>query len=92
LAWEAIVASFLSNGNGLVRLNMHQHTNGEIIAWMISSYRRFIDDCLEIDMTSMVEAWDRECSNGSETLDENHPAWNCAVHVKGLYDDNGGRI
>ena len=84
--------AYLSNGNGLVRLNMHQHTNAEITSWMMSSYRRFIDDCRELDMTSMVEAFDREVLNGSETLDPDHPAWNIASHIKELYDHNGGRL
>lgn len=35
----------------------------------------------EIDCTGLVESWDRECSDGGETLDPTHVAWEVAVDV-----------
>jgi hypothetical protein len=48
--------------------------------WMKRNVHKFID-CGEVDCTGMVEAWDRECASGGDTLDTFHPAWDIAVDV-----------
>jgi hypothetical protein len=50
--------------------------------WMDLNAERFRDECGEIDLTAMVEAWDAECSTGSATLNPHHPAWDIAVCAK----------
>lgn len=45
------------------------------------SVHRFVDECGEVNCTDMVEEWDRQCSTGEATLDEQHPAWDLAVTV-----------
>lgn len=53
----------------------------EIKAWMKRNVKNFVDECGEVDYTSMVEAWDRECSDGAATLDPDHVAWEVATEV-----------
>ncbi len=33
----------------------------------------------EVNLTTLVEAWDRACSTGAATLDSDHPAWEVAT-------------
>ncbi|MCP3065867.1 hypothetical protein LXT21_44605 [Myxococcus sp. K38C18041901] len=35
----------------------------------------------EVNLTSLVEAWDAAQAGGEATLDEHHPAWDVAVEV-----------
>lgn len=53
--------------------------------WMKNNIEQFIDKCDEVNCTEMVEAWDRECADGGETLDMNHIAWEVAVDVAEEY-------
>lgn len=53
----------------------------DIVKWMMSNARRFQDECGELNCTLMVETWDIECASGGDTLDYNHPAWECAMVV-----------
>jgi len=54
----------------------------EIKAWMRRNVKNFVDECGEVNYTSMVEAWDRECADGGATLDPNHVAWEVATEVE----------
>lgn len=59
----------------------------EIKRWMRRNVSRFVDaSCGEVNCTEMVEAWDREASTGSATLDADHIAWECAVDVAAGYE------
>jgi hypothetical protein len=52
----------------------------EIRRWMHRNSTRFTDRKTgEVNMTEMVEAWDREVSTGGSTLDSNHVAWDIAT-------------
>lgn len=53
----------------------------QIAAWMRSRKSEHIDDCGDVNLTSLVEAWDSACSTGCATLDSEHPAWSIAVEV-----------
>lgn len=35
----------------------------------------------EVNLTELVEAWDRECADGGATLDSDHIAWEIATKV-----------
>jgi hypothetical protein len=51
-------------------------------AWMERRAAQHTDPMTgEVDATSLVEAWDRECADGGETLDPTHVAWEVAVDV-----------
>lgn len=48
----------------------------KIRRWM----RRHVDEYRdqrtgEVNLTALVEAWDRTCADGDATLDDDHPAW-----------------
>lgn len=52
----------------------------EIRRWMRANNERFVDRKTgEVNMTEMVETWDREQSTGGSTLDTNHVAWDVAT-------------
>lgn len=52
----------------------------DIAAWMAENHHLFIDRSTEeLNLTEMVEAWDRECCTGEATLDPDHIAWEVAV-------------
>jgi len=36
----------------------------------------------EINYTTLVEQWDRDCSTGEATMDSDHPAWEIALEVR----------
>jgi hypothetical protein len=58
-------------------------TADEIRRWMLAHGTEHIDNRTnELNMTSLVEAWDEAEGTGEETLDENHIAWEIAVDVK----------
>lgn len=62
----------------------HNYNSREkvIYKWMIENVENFRDRKTgEINCTKMVEAWDDEEGDGTETLDELHPAWDIAVDV-----------
>ena len=57
-------------------------SNIAIRKWMKANYVDHIDPLTnEINATSLVEAWDHACADGSQTLDPNHIAWDIAVDV-----------
>lgn len=58
----------------------------QIRAWMRRNLERFIDQCNEVDCTTMVETWDHETQSGYETLDTDHEAWAVAVEVADEYE------
>jgi hypothetical protein len=58
-----------------------KYDTNAIKVWMRDHVEEFLDDCGEVNCTSMVEEWDRQRSTGMETLDMNHPAWDIAVMV-----------
>jgi hypothetical protein len=60
--------------------------NMSIKAWMKRNVSRFVDVCGEVNCTALVEAWDAQEANGSETLDNMHPAWDIAVDVGEWYE------
>ena len=66
---------------------MSQAINEKAIRlWMKKNIYRFIDrKTNEVNCTEMVEAWDRECSSGEDTLDSNHPAWDIAVQTESIF-------
>ena len=50
-----------------------------IRAWM----KRHADEHREggeVNLTNLVEAWDRACSTGAATMDPGHVAWEVAIH------------
>lgn len=53
----------------------------EIAGWMRLHMDEHRDGCGHVNLTALVEDWDRECSTGGATLDSNHPAWEIAVEV-----------
>lgn len=58
----------------------------DIQLWMMRNIKDHIDSKTgEVNCTSLVEAWDNECSTGEATLDEDHPAWDIAVEVEEDY-------
>ena len=36
----------------------------------------------ELNLTDMVEAWDRACADGEATLDPDHIAWDVAASLE----------
>lgn len=60
----------------------------EIRAWMKRNVNLYIDDCGEVDLTSLTEGWDFEQGMGEETYSELHPAWDIASEVAQWYEDN----
>lgn len=55
-------------------------TKHEIRRWMRDNRSRFADyGTEEVNLTEMVETWDREQATGSDTLDPDHIAWEIAT-------------
>lgn len=51
-----------------------------IRAWMVCHADGHRDPRTgEVNMTSIVEAWDAACADGGATLDPDHPAWEVAT-------------
>lgn len=65
-----------------------------IYGWMRRHMHEHIDPrTRELNLTSMVEAWDQEQSTGESTLDQDHLAWEAAVmcgvvHNMSMEDDS----
>ncbi len=51
-----------------------------IAGWMRAHVEEHFDG-VDVNLTTLVEAWDYECASGGDTLDETHPAWDVAVRV-----------
>ncbi len=70
---------------------MHEKVCSEddIRVWMNRNVRDHLDECGEVNCTSLVEAWDAECDSGEATLDEDHPAWTIAYEVFRDYEPMG---
>lgn len=62
------------------------HTRHSIRRWMSANIADHVDECNEVNATALVEAWDRECADGSATLDMDHVAWEVASQLAGAYD------
>lgn len=61
-----------------------QTTPARIAAWMRRHMEEHRDGQTgEVDLTGLVEAWDRACASGGDTRDSDHPAWAVAVEVAG---------
>ena len=58
----------------------------DIRRWMMRNAPAHVDECGEVNCTSLVEAWDSECDSGEATLDEDHPAWEIAFNVSKDYE------
>ncbi len=46
--------------------------------WLTRNAPRFLDECGEVNLTALVEAWDRETADGTLSLDPSHPVWEVA--------------
>lgn len=56
--------------------------NAAIAQWMRAHKSEHVDRTTgEVNLTALVEAWDRACADGSATLDPDHAAWEIAVEV-----------
>lgn len=55
--------------------------NDVIRAWMRAHRSEHIDECGELNCTSLVEAWDRDNDAGDATVDPDHIAWEIAVEL-----------
>jgi hypothetical protein len=55
-------------------------SRASIARWMRAHAAEHLD-CGEVNLTSLVEAWDSECADGAQTLDPDHLAWDVAVEV-----------
>lgn len=54
----------------------------QIRGWMYRNLETFVyAKTGEVDCTAMVEAWDRECASGGDTLDPDHVAWEIAAEL-----------
>jgi hypothetical protein len=52
-------------------------TSAAIRRWMLAHSAEHTHGG-ELNLTELVEAWDRECSTGGATLDMDHEAWTIA--------------
>lgn len=58
-------------------------TPNEIRRWMRENRSRFVDYMTEeVNLTEMVETWDREQASGDATLDPDHIAWEIATEFQ----------
>lgn len=54
----------------------------QILDWMTDNVDDHIDECDEVNATSLVEAWDNACAGGDATIqDPQHIAWDIAAIV-----------
>lgn len=52
---------------------------GEILSWLAAHRAEHVDAKTdELNLTTLVEAWDEACSAGEATVDEHHIAWELA--------------
>ncbi len=57
-------------------------TRQQIARWMRAPKSEHVDRLTgEVNLTALVEAWDRACADGGATLDRDHIAWEVAVEV-----------
>ena len=57
-------------------------TRQQIARWMRAHKAEHVDRLTgEVNLTALVEAWDRACADGGATLDRDHIAWDIAVEV-----------
>lgn len=57
-------------------------TRQQIARWMRTHKGEHVDRLTgEVNLTALVEAWDRACADGGATLDRDHIAWEVAVEV-----------
>ena len=62
-------------------LSDRAHIN-DIRSWMLANAHKHIDPkTREVDMTALVEDWDRSCASGKDTMNTEHEAWYVAVDV-----------
>ena len=55
----------------------------EIRRWMVLHKEEFRDNRTgEINLTELVEDWDRTCADGEATLDPDHIAWDVAATLE----------
>ena len=65
-----------------------QHTEAapsraSIRRWMLANMEDYRDRRPgELNLTEMVEAWDRVCADGGSTLDPDHIAWDVAAALE----------
>ena len=60
-----------------------------IKTWMFAHIHEHIDkQTNDLNCTSLVEAWDGECSTGTETLDMGHIAWDIAIDIQWKRDSD----
>ena len=65
-----------------------QHTEAapsraSIRRWMLAHKEEHRDRLTgELNLTEMVEAWDRACADGGATLDPDHIAWDVAASLE----------
>jgi len=51
--------------------------------WMLANMEDYRDRRTgEINLTDLVEAWDRACADGGVTLDPDHIAWDVAASLE----------
>lgn len=59
-------------------------TRQQIARWMRDHKAEHADRLTgEVNLTALVEAWDRACADGGATRDPEHVAWEIAVDVAG---------
>ncbi len=57
-------------------------TRQQIARWMRAHKGEHVDRLTgEVNLTALVEAWDRACADGGATLDPDHIAWEVAAEV-----------
>ena len=57
-------------------------TRQQIAHWMRAHKAEHVDRLTgEVNLTALVEEWDRACADGGATLDRDHIAWDIAVEV-----------
>lgn len=57
-------------------------TRQQIVRWMRAHKAEHVDRLTgEVNLTALVEEWDRACADGGATLDRDHIAWDIAVEV-----------
>ena len=65
---------------------MKKQNKSSIRNWMLEHIEEFIDENTgEVNCTDMVEGWDREISDGEQTLNPDHIAWDIAVEVEKFF-------
>jgi len=59
------------------------HSRSSIRRWMLTNMEDYRDRRTgELNLTDMVEAWDRACADGGATLDPDHIAWDVAASLE----------